>query len=120
MKAFPILLLAASPAMAAPFLYADPYPTTNAPSRVTYTINGGAAIACALETVATGLRPKCDLAQITAAGTYTLVMTAVRDAAITNTPNAADNVAAGSASSAPFAYRLTTAPVTVPVLRVGP
>ena len=67
-----------------------------------------------------GVRPKCDLAGITAPGTYTLVLTVSKTASITNTTGGATNTAGSVASSAPFSYRLVTAPVTGPILTVSP
>lgn len=113
------LLLSVS-AHAAPFLYADPYSTTNAPDSATFTVNGGTPQPCELITVQGGIRPKCDLGGITAAGTYTLVMTVSRAASIVNGTNTATNTAAGSASSANFTYVLRTEAVGGPTLRVAP
>lgn len=121
MKLLPALLLAASPAMAAPFLIADPYPATSVqPDSASFTVNGGSPVACLLEAVTGGLRPKCDLASITTPGTYTLVLTVTKNAAITNGANTATNTAGSVASSTPFSYRLITAPVAGPVLSVAP
>jgi hypothetical protein len=121
MKMLPILLLAATPAMASPFLYADPYPSTSVqPDSASLTVNGGSPVACILETVTAGIRPKCDLSSITTPGTYTLVMTVTKSASITSGTNTATNTAGSSASSAPFSYRLITAPVAGPALRVAP
>ena len=121
MKLLPALLLAASPAMAAPFIVADPYPATGVqPDSASFTVNGGSPVACALETVSGGVRPKCDLASITTPGTYTIVVTVTKNPSITNGTNTATNTAGSVASSAPFAYRLITAPVAGPVLNVAP
>jgi hypothetical protein len=94
-------------------LYADPYPSTvTQPDAATFTVNGGAPIACALVTVAGGLQPQCPLASITAPGTYTLVMSVSKAAGC----NAAGDTcwAAGSASSAPFAYVWQNAGASAP------
>lgn len=113
--------LLAMPASAAPFLYADAYPATGVqPDAASFTINGGSPIACQLETVAAGVRPKCDLASITTPGTYTLVVTVTKAGGIANTSGGATVTQAGSASSAPFAYRLAGGSVPTPVLSVGP
>lgn len=105
------LLLASLTAHAAPHLYADPYPSTGVqPDSVTMTVNGGAPIACTLETVPGGKQPRCDLAGITAAGTYTLVMTASRAAGCSGSTC----WAAGAASSAPFSYTRQASAVAAP------
>src|SRR5262245_47021647 len=136
-----LLLLAfiSAPVMAGPFLVANAYPSTaTQPTSAEFTINGGAAKPCTLEAVTAGKQPKCDLASITAAGDYTLVMTVrvtgatpvamettVQIAAVdggpemlaqaaatgsytcVNEPNAATcTTGAGTASSAPFTYKL--------------
>lgn len=111
----------AASAQAGPFLYADPYPPTSVqPDAASLTINGGTPISCTLVSVAGGLQPKCDLASITTDGTYTLIMTVSKAASIATSPGGATNTAGGSASSAPFSYRLLRAPVATPALRVGP
>ena len=115
------LVLASSQVSAAPFLYADPYPVTAVqPDAASLTINGNAPSPCVLETVTAGIRPKCDLAGITAPGTYTLVLTVSKAASIVNTTGGATNTTGSSASSVPFSYRLVTAPVTGPILTVSP
>lgn len=115
------LLLISTATQAAPFLLADPYPASAPqPDSASFTVNGGAPVACQLVTVAGGVQPKCDLASITAPGTYTLVMTVSRAGGIVNGPNGATNTAAGSASSSPFAYRLLVGNVPTPVLSVAP
>jgi hypothetical protein len=109
------------PAQAAPFLLADAYPpTVTQPDSASFTVNGGAAIACTIETVTAGKRPKCDLASITTPGTYTLVLTATKAPSIVNAPNTATNDAGGSASSAPFAYVFKSGGVSLPSLTVTP
>jgi hypothetical protein len=114
-------MLLASVAYAAPFLYAEAYPSTaTQPDAASFTVNGGAPIACQLEALSAGLRPKCDLASITAAGTYTLVLTVSRQPAIVNTSGGATNTQGSTASSAPFVYRLVTAPVAGPMPSVAP
>ena len=116
-----LLSLLTNSAFAAPFLYADPYPSTvTQPDSARYTINGGSPINCVLETVTGGIRPKCDLASITAAGTYTLVMTVSKAATITNGTNTATNDPGGSASSDPFQYVLRAGSVSKPTLNVAP
>lgn len=108
-------------ANAAPFLMANPYPSTvTQPDGASYTINGGTPVACTIETVAGGVQPKCDLAGITAAGTYTLVMTVTRSANIVNGTNTGTVTQAGSASSVPFSYVLRSGAVTGPTLTVAP
>lgn len=122
MKLSLILLLAVCEVCsAAPFLYADPYPSTGIqPDAATVTINGGAAQPCQLVTVTNGLQPKCDLASISAAGTYTLVMTVTKAGGIVNTPGGATNTTGGTASSSPFTYRFQPGAVPGPVLSVAP
>lgn len=116
-----LLALASSIASAAPFLYADPYPPTSVqPDSASFTVNGGTPVPCTIETVTGGVRPKCDLASITVAGSYTLVLTVAKAAAIVNGTGGATNTAGSSASSAPFVYRLVTAPVAGPTLTVSP
>lgn len=112
------LALASSAALAAPTLTANPY--AKAPAAITLTVDGGAPIACTLVQIAGGWQPTCDLASITAPGTYTLVMTATSNAECINTLNAADCSGAGSASSAPFAYTWRGSSVPAPVLSVAP
>ena len=115
------LILCSAQVSAAPFLYADPYPSTGVqPDAASVTVNGGASAPCVLETVTAGVRPKCDLVGITAPGTYTLVLTVSKTASITNTTGGATNTAGSVASSAPFSYQLVTAPVTGPILTVSP
>lgn len=109
-------MLAAFGVQAAPFLLADAPPASVTIDSVRYTVNGGAPIACVLEAG----RPKCDLGQLTTAGTYTLVVTWCSPGGIVNTPTGATNTVAGCASSSPFAYRLLTAAVPGPMLSVSP
>jgi len=121
MRALLIATAMIGSAHAAPFLYADPYPATGTqPDAASFTINGGSPIACQLVSVTGGLQPKCDLASITTAGTYTLVMTVSKAPSITNTSTGATNDPGGSASSPPFAYVLRAGGVPTPTLRVGP
>lgn len=123
MKRHLIAIAALVPAMvsAAPFLYADPYPpSATQPDAARFTVNGAAPIQCVLEAVTGGVRPKCDLASITAPGTYTLVMTVSRAAGIVNTTGGATNDPGGSAPSDPFTYVLRAGSVAKPVLSVAP
>ena len=116
-----VTLWSLASAHAAPFLYADPYPSTaTQPDSASLSVNGGAPISCLLEMVTGGKRPKCDLASITSPGTYTLVMTVSVAGGIVNGTNTATNTQAGSASSAPFSYTLKGGSVATPVLSVGP
>ena len=106
---------------AAPFLYADPYPSTGVqPDAASFTVNGGAPIACQIAAVSGAVQPKCDLGTITTPGTYTLVMTVSKAAGIVNTPGGATNTSGGSASSIPFAYKLLAGSVPTPALSVSP
>lgn len=99
------LLLACTAALSAPTLTANPYPPEAIqPAAVSFTVNGGAPKVCTLTQVTGGLQPTCDLASITAPGTYTLVMIATSNAGCVNAPSAATCQGTGSASSAPFAY----------------
>lgn len=107
-----LLMLLASQASAAPFLVSEQIDA----DAVSMTVNGGAAVPCAIVANV----PKCDLAGITAPGTYTLVMIATRNAGIVNAPNAGTVTQSGAASSAPFTYVLRGASVPTPVLRVAP
>jgi len=105
-------------ASATPHLYADPYPTTGPrPDSVSLTVNGGAPIACALETVAGGVQPKCPLASITTPGTYTLVMTVT---ALGGVSGGNTYTSPGSASSAPFTYVFRSGSASPPVVRLAP
>lgn len=114
-------LLLCAPVAAAPNLFADPYPDgSGQPDTITMTVNGGAAQACELVVVLGGKQPKCDLAGLTAAGTYTLVMTACRAGSIVNVENGATNTQEACASSVPFSYTLRSGGVAAPVLTVAP
>lgn len=116
-----VFLAGALPAIAAPFLLADPYPATGVqPDAASLTVNGGAPITCQLVTVAAGLQPKCDLVSIVNPGTYTLVMTVSKSGGITNTTGGATNTTGSTASSSPFVYRLQTQAVAGPTLSVSP
>lgn len=116
---FACSMAACSAAMAAPTLTADPYPTTvTQPDTASFTVNGGAPIACTLPVSAAGKTPTCDLASITVPGTYTLVMTVTKAAGC----NAAGECwPEGSASSAPFSYKWLASGASAPAaLRVAP
>lgn len=116
-----ILALWSSLCAANPFLTADAYPASGTqPDGASVTVNGGAPIACVIETVAGGVRPKCDLVSITAPGTYTLVLTVTRSAACTPSAGGSTCTGAGSASSAPFSYVWRAGTVTAPVARAEP
>lgn len=112
------LLLLSAAAHAAPTLRSDPYPI--GPAAATFTVNGGPPQACTLPTVPGGVQPTCDLASITAPGTYTIVLTVTQNLKCVNTLNAADCSGEGSASSAPFAYTWRGSVVPGPVLHVEP
>lgn len=115
------LLLFALQAAAAPTLTAAAYPATaTQPDEASYTINGGAPVACTLAASGAGLVPTCDLAGITQPGTYTLVMTVSKKPGCTNAADQATCTSGGSASSAPFRYELRPGGVAGPVLRVVP
>jgi len=115
-------LAAALGAQAAPFLIADPFGPDSAtvmqPDAASISINGGPPIACTLAAVAApagGKRPVCDLASITASGTYPIVLTVSRAPSCANTgPNAGQCTAGGSASSAPFGYTARSGSVAAP------
>lgn len=115
-----IACLACGSATAAPTLTADPYPTTVVqPDSASFTVNGGAPIACTLPVSAAGKTPTCDLASITVPGTYTLVMKVTKAAGC----NAEGNECwpEGSASSAPFVYKWRASGASAPAgLRVAP
>ena len=116
-------LMAASMAVnAAPFLYSQVLPAVAVqPDTATYTVDGGAPISCQiLVDAANGKQAKCDLGQLTAAKDYIIVMTWVKQASITNSPNKAINAAGSSASSDPFTYALQLSPVAKPTLSVMP
>lgn len=114
-------LLICAPVAAAPHLFANPYPTGDGqPDTITMTVNGGTAQACELVAVAGGKQPKCDLAGITTAGTYTLVMTACRTGSIVNGDSSATVTQEACASSVPFSYTLRSGGVAAPVLTVAP
>lgn len=116
-----ILALWSSLCAASPFLTADVYPATaTQPDGASVTVNGGAPIACVVESVTGGVRPKCDLASITTSGTYTLVLTVTRSANCAPSAGGSTCTGAGSASSAPFAYVWRAGSVTAPVARVEP
>lgn len=117
------LALLCSLSQAAPFLTADPAPLTAVqPDSASVTVNGGAAAACVVTppSATVGASARCDMSGITAAGTYTLVMTWCNKGGIVNTPGGAVNTAAGCASSTPFSYKLQTAAVPGPTLSVSP
>ncbi len=113
-----LLSLISGAALAAPTLIADPYPAAAVqPDSASFTVNGGAPIACTLPTVTGGLQPTCDLASLATPGTYTLVMTVTKAAGCAG----ASCWPAGSASSSPFAYTRLAAGVTAPAaLKVAP
>jgi hypothetical protein len=116
------LLLLPIGVQAAPFLTPDPYPATGTqPDSASMTINGGSPVACSLATVTGGIQPKCDLASITSPGSYTLVLTVVKNASIVNGTNTATNTAGSQASSAPFVYVLNATAIASPAnSKVGP
>ncbi len=107
---FLALALATLACSAAPFLVADSYPTTSVqPDSASLTINGGSPQACALVADSSGaVQPKCDLAGITAAGSYTLVLTVSRSYQVTNTTGGGTVTQASASSSGPFVYRLVS------------
>lgn len=110
-----ILLTAAVVAHAAPTLLADPYPSTAVqPDSARITANGGAPIACALETVAAGKQPRCDLAFLTGNGTWTLVLTVCKAGGITTVVNGATVTQEACASSAPFSFARVVPAVAAP------
>ena len=112
------ILLTPLAALAAPFLQGDPYPANGPqPDAVSFTVNGGAPVACQLVAVPTGIQPKCDLASITTPGTYTLVMTASAKGGVSG-----GNIYTlpGSASSSPFSYTLRAGVATPPVVQLVP
>lgn len=118
-----VLALSCSLSHAAPTLTADPAPLTAVqPDSASVTVNGGSPVACTVTpaTATVGAKAQCDLASITAAGTYTLVLTWCNKGGIVNTPGGATNTTAGCASSAPFSYKLQTAVVPGPTLSVSP
>ena len=105
-----ITLAASVAALAAPHLYADPYPSTVVqPDAITFTVNGGAPQACELVDMAGGKQPRCDLGAL-ATGTYTLIMTASRAAGCAG----GTCWPAGAASSAPFSYTRAASGVVAP------
>jgi hypothetical protein len=114
MRAIIVAALALLPSLAGALtLYADPYPpTVTQPDAASFTVNGGASIACPLVTVAAGLQLQCPLASITAPGIYTLVVTVTKTAGC----NAAGDTCwgAGSASSAPFVFAWQGGGVSAP------
>lgn len=118
-----LFLVFSSLASANPFLSADPAPLTGTqPDSASVTINGGSPFTCVVTpaTSTVGATAKCEMAGITTAGTYTLVMTWCNKGGIVNTPGGAVNTTAGCASSAPFSYKLQTAVVPGPTLNVSP
>ena len=102
-------------AMANPFIVADPV-AVGTVDAASITINGGAPVACVLETVTGGIRPKCDVGNL-AFGTYTIVMTYSKAASCTSATDTATCTAAGSASAAPFVYVTRAGSVSAPVAR---
>lgn len=105
-----ILLLALSiigtAALAAPTLTSDPYPAgSTQPASASLSINGGVASPCQLNKTDKGVQPACDLASITAPGTYQLVLTVSNQASIVNTDGSGTYTTGGEAS-APFTYVL--------------
>ncbi len=119
-----VLALAASTswAQAAPWsLRAAPYPSTGfQPTSATFTVNGGAPIACTVPIVSGGVQPTCPLASITAFGTYTLVMTATFASGCLNSPNQATCTSGGPASSDPFVFNYSSGLASKPILSVAP
>lgn len=115
------LSICAQAQAASPNLYAieaSPFDTA------AITINGSAAIPCALGTY-TNTSPssniKCPLDSIVANGTYTIVIQVAKAGSITNTGTGATNTAGGSAVSAPFLYTMNLATVAPPANpKVGP
>ena len=102
---------------AAPTLTADAYPATGVqPDAASFTINGGAPIACTVSTVSAGVQPACNLASVGTPGAYVLVMTVTKAAGCSGSTC----WAAGSASSAPFNYNWLGGSVPTPVVRLVP
>ncbi len=109
-------------AQAAPWkLTAAPYPNAGfTPTSASFTINGGAAIACTVPAVTGGVQPTCSLASITAYGSYTLVMTATFASGCLNVPNQATCTSGGPVSSDPFQFVYSSGLASKPALSVGP
>jgi hypothetical protein len=113
----------AAAALAAPTLYADPYPQgPGQPSAASVTVNGTSSLPCTLTPANDGsVTPTCDLASLPV-GTHTLVL--VVSNAYGCQPAAdgsgATCYAGGSASSDPFTYSLSTGPVTKPLRKFKP
>lgn len=113
-----IFLLLPLTVLAAPFLQGDAYPANGPqPDAVSFTVNGGAAVACQLVAVANGIQPKCDLASISTPGTYTLVMTVSAKGGVSG---GNQYTLPGSASSSPFSYVLRAGIATPPVVQLVP
>ena len=113
-----ILALFSLPVTAAPFLEATPYPASGPqPDAASFTVNGGAPVACQLVASAAGITPRCDLASITTPGTYTLVMTVTAKGGVSGGNTFTQ---AGSASSTPFSYSLRAGVATPPVVQLVP
>lgn len=113
--------VAVSSAIAAPFLVANPYPTSALlPDYFQLSINGGSFETCPHVDITAGRQPKCDLVALVTPGTYSFVMNACTIGGIVNTPNGATNTVAGCASSSPFSYKLVVDPVSGPTLSVSP
>ena len=117
-----LLLIMSSHSQAAPYLMSDPAPAGSGVDAARYTVDGGAPVTCILESVSGTVRPKCDLAQITTAGDYTLVLTWCSPGGITNDAGGggATVVAAGCASSAPFVYRYRGPVAVGPIPSIAP
>ncbi len=121
MKKFLLLLilpLMTSLALAAPFLESAPYAANGPqPDAASFTVNGGAPVACQLVARTEGIVPRCDLASIANPGAYTLVLTVTAKGGVSGGNTYTQ---AGSASSAPFSYTLRAGVATPPVVRLVP
>lgn len=78
---------------------------------------GAPALTCSLASVGGGVEPRCSVAPITTAGTYSVTITVTRKEKITNTTGGGSFVPASEATSAPFAYTRGGAALPPPIVQ---
>lgn len=117
-----IAVLACSAAIAAPTLVAAPYAVgPDQPETASLSVDGGAPIACTLKLAAGGtLQPMCDLASITAPGTYKLVLSVSNKSTLINETGGGTYVAGGTTEAAPFMYVFRRGVAAPPVPKLAP
>jgi hypothetical protein len=95
------------------------YPTTaNQPSAMTTSVDAGAAISCTKAAVTGGDQWTCPLTTVTAPGSHSAVTSATLAYKCVTAANAGTCNAAGSASSVPFSFVLSSPAATPTGLRV--